>query len=88
MVAFSGVLQYIKCIIVEFTPPPFSFIPHPIPGTVSTGLIFSIFTHVHMVFALWSPSHTLATPLPTGTNPPERTCSTLLFSNCVKDKKK
>jgi hypothetical protein len=34
-------LQYIKYIILEFTHPPFSFIlPSPIPGIVSTDIIF------------------------------------------------
>jgi hypothetical protein len=49
---------------------------------------FSIYIHVYTVFAIYSPSHTLSLPPPppTGTSPPGRTCSTLLFSNFVKEK--
>jgi hypothetical protein len=40
-------LQCIKCIILEFTPPPLiSFLlPPKLPGTVSTGIIFA-FTYM------------------------------------------
>jgi hypothetical protein len=75
-------LQYI---VVEFTPPSFSFILR-FPGIVSTGL-FSIFIHVYTVFATYSPFYTLSPPPPLGTNLPGRTCSSLLFSDFVKEKK-
>jgi hypothetical protein len=39
--------------------------------------------HVYAEFVLYSPSHTLS-PL-TGTNPPERTCSALLFCELIKE---
>jgi hypothetical protein len=45
--------------IVEFTPPSFSIIPTPsIPGMVSTGLIFHLYTCVQNIFILfisWPP---------------------------------
>jgi hypothetical protein len=38
----------------------FSFIPlPPIPGIVSTGIIFFIYIYLYTVFALYSPSHVL-----------------------------
>jgi hypothetical protein len=36
----------------------------PIPGIVSTGIIFSIYIREFTVLALFSPSHTLSSPLP------------------------
>jgi hypothetical protein len=48
--------------------------PAPIPGIVSTGLIFFIYLHVYMIFAPYTPSHTLSShlPPPTGTIPPRQ----------------
>jgi hypothetical protein len=51
IVAFKKFLQCFKYIILEFTPPSFSFIPfYPIPGIVSMGAIF-LYIHVYTVFA-------------------------------------
>jgi hypothetical protein len=64
-------------------PPLLSFILPSIPGIVLTGIIF-VFTHMCTF------PHYL--PPPTGTNPPpphsSRTCSTVLFSNLVEEKRK
>jgi hypothetical protein len=71
-------------------PPPFSFI-HPYSWNSFNRYHFSIYIHVNIVFALYSPSHILfpSPPPLNGTNfPPGRTFSALLFSNFVKRKKK
>jgi hypothetical protein len=49
---------------------------------------FPIYVHEH-IFPPYSPFYTLSPhpPPPTGTNPPGRTCSALLFSDFVKEKK-
>jgi hypothetical protein len=45
--------------------PPFSFITSsPIPGIVSTGIIFSVYIQVYIVFALYSLSYTFFPPPP------------------------
>jgi hypothetical protein len=51
--------KFLWHIIVEFTPPSFSFIPRlPIPGIVSTGLIFP-FSYI-TIFVPYSPFYTLS----------------------------
>jgi hypothetical protein len=60
--------QYIKYIKLEFTPPPFSFIPpSPIPRIVSTSLIFpSIYMCTQYLHHIHLPTpfpHTLPPPL-------------------------
>jgi hypothetical protein len=84
-------LQCIKYVILQFTASIILLYPLlPIPGRVSIGLIFPFsrmsteyFHHIHPSTAF---SHLL--PTPTGTKPPcpGKTCSTLLFSNFVKEK--
>jgi hypothetical protein len=65
-------------------------IPHPISGTVSAGLIFTFaymctqyLHHIHppTPFPNMFPTHI-------GYRPPDRSCSALLFSDFVKEKKK
>jgi hypothetical protein len=73
-------------------PPSFPFIlppPPPIPGIVSTGLIF-LFTYMYTQYLnyIHPPMPFPHLPPPTGTNPPGRTCSTLLFSDINKHLKK
>jgi hypothetical protein len=77
--------------LLNSPPPLFSFVPpSPLPGRVSTGLIFSNYKHVHTVSALYSPSYTFPhlLPPPMGTKPPGRTCSAFLFPNFVKERQK
>jgi hypothetical protein len=45
-------LQGVKYIILEFTPSTAFLYPSPIPGTVSTGIIFALY--VYKLFALYS----------------------------------
>jgi hypothetical protein len=47
-------------------PPPFSFTPHPLPHSWDSfnRYHFSIYIHVYTVFASYSLSHTLSSPLP------------------------
>jgi hypothetical protein len=74
--------QYIKYIIVEFTTPSFSFIPHPCKSFNRSH--FSIHIHVDTVFPLHSSSYTLSQhpPLTTGTDSPRQTlfCPSVLQS--------
>jgi hypothetical protein len=74
-------LQYIKYIILEFTPSTI-LLQLPLPailGIVSTGIIFPL--HVYTVLVPYSPSFTISPlpPLPTGTNPPGKT--SLMMNN-------
>jgi hypothetical protein len=58
------------------------------PEIVSIGLIFP-FTYMCTQYLHYIHPHTLSPyflPTPTGTNPSDRTCSALLFSNFVKEK--
>jgi hypothetical protein len=67
-------------------PPPFSLTPTPIPGVVSTGIIFP-FTYIctQYLCCIHSPmSFPHLLPPSTGTSPSGRTCPTLLFSDFVK----
>jgi hypothetical protein len=83
-------LQYIKYIVLKFTPSSFSFIlPQPIPGIISIGIIFLFSNmcteylgdiHPPTPFPLLLPYSLVPTPA-------GRTCSTLLISNFVKEKK-
>jgi hypothetical protein len=63
--------------------------PTPIPGTVSTGIIFPFtYMYTQYLYHIHLPTpfpHLL--PTPTGTNTTDRTCSALLFSNFAKEKK-
>jgi hypothetical protein len=45
--------------------------------------------HVYRIFVPYSPSYTLYphSPPPSGTKPPDKTCSAFLFSDFVKEKK-
>jgi hypothetical protein len=83
-VAFIKLLTIYQ-IYLNSLPPSFSLIP-PISGIVSTVLIY---THVHTVFAPYSPSYTLSPhppPFYQYQPPTHRTCSALLFSKFVKEK--
>jgi hypothetical protein len=72
-------LQWIKYIIFEFTSALFHS-PSPITRTVSTGIIFAfIYMCIHYLGHLPLPHHP-----PTHT--PGRACSSLLFSNFVREK--
>jgi hypothetical protein len=84
-------LQCIKYITLEF--PPSTSLSHcpPIPGSVSTGIIFAFicmfihclhFIHPPTPFPTTSPSHWCQHP----STPPSRTCSALLFSYFVEEK--
>jgi hypothetical protein len=77
--------QYIKYVICDSPPPSFSFIPLPLFLEYFQKVsFFYSHTRVHSVWP-YSPSYTLSPcPLLTGTNPPVRTCSALLFSDFVK----
>jgi hypothetical protein len=44
-------LQYVKYLIVEFTPPSFSFIPFPHSWNSFNRSYFSIYIHVYTIFA-------------------------------------
>jgi hypothetical protein len=69
--------------------PPFSFISSfPHAWNSFNRYYFSIYIHVYTVFALFSSSHTLSPPPPTNIDHPGKTCSTLLFSDFVKEKEK
>jgi hypothetical protein len=71
-------------------PPSFSFISlSPHSWNCFNRFHFSIYIHVYTVFALYSPSYMLSphpSPL-TATTPPNKTCSAILFSDFVKEKK-
>jgi uncharacterized membrane protein len=72
-------------------PPPFFFIsPHPIPGMVTTGVI-SPFTYMCTQYLQYihppTPFYHLLPPTSTNLFPPNRTCSSLLFSDFVNKKK-
>jgi hypothetical protein len=82
-------LQYIKYTIIAFTPSIILlyFLPAcpPVPGISSTdAMILSTCVHsICSIFALPQPFSTFS-PLPLV---PGRTCSALLFSDFVKEKK-
>jgi hypothetical protein len=90
------IVAFIKVLIsnisyLNSSPPSFSLIPlSPIPGIVSTGLIFP-FTcmYTQHLYYIHPPCLLLyLIPLNTGTNSSDRACSALLFSDFVKGKKK
>jgi hypothetical protein len=73
-------LQCIKNIILELTLSA-ALVQPPIPGTVSTGIIFA-FTFICIHYCHLPPT-TILLPLPLGS-----TCSTLLFSDFIEEKTK
>jgi hypothetical protein len=84
--------RFLQYVVLEFTPSTIFLYSSlsPIPGVVSTGLIFPfIYTCTQCLHCIYPPvpfPHLL--PSPTGTNSPSqtgRTCSALLFSNFVKE---
>jgi hypothetical protein len=83
-------LQCIKYSILEFILSIILLYP-PLPQSLNSfnRYHFCIYIHVYTVFALYSPStlfsHLLLFLLVP--HPPSRTCSALLFSNFVKEKK-
>jgi hypothetical protein len=87
-------LQCTKYITFEFTPPLLSFIPPPlVPVTVSTSIIFA-FTYMYTNYfhcihpPVLFPYHLPLPLVPTPTAAlPSRTCSALLFSNFVEEKR-
>jgi hypothetical protein len=84
-------LQCIKYIILEFTPSTVLFHPlFPILRTVSTTLIFPlIYMCTCTIFILYAFSYPISLsplPSPVPTFPP-RTCSALLFSDFVEEKR-
>jgi hypothetical protein len=85
-------LKYIKYVILEFAPSLFSFIPLPHSWKSFNRFHFSIYLHMCIVFALYSPSYIFsphAPPVPLVLTPlfTWRSCSDLLFSDFVKEKK-
>jgi hypothetical protein len=68
---------------------PFSFIHLPaIPEIASTGTFFHLHTCVQSIYTIFTLPHLFSTGSnPTGSNPIGRTCSALLFSDFVKEKK-
>jgi hypothetical protein len=83
--------KFLQYILFEFTISIILLYPHlPIPGIVSTGLIFPLIymctQYLHHIHPPTLFLHLLPFPLvPTF---PSRACSTLLFSDFVKGKKK
>jgi hypothetical protein len=84
-------LQYIKYIMLEFTPSIILlYTPSLIPGVVSTGIIVHLHACVHSVCTTFSLLHpfstfsllTLISTLPLHTT--DRTCFTLLFCDFCK----
>jgi hypothetical protein len=72
----------------EFTPSiTLLYSPNPIPGTVSTDLIFPFMCtqYLHHIHSPTPIPHLL--PLPLVPTSPDRTCDALLFSNFIKEKK-
>jgi hypothetical protein len=85
--------KFLQCIMCEFTlSMALLYLPSPIPGVVSTGIIFCICIHVYTVYAPYSPFYPLSPPpLPSHwyqPSPGGRTRSTLLFSVCRRKKEK
>jgi hypothetical protein len=84
--------KFLQCIIVEFTPSIillYPLFPHSSHKIRSTDLIFP-FTYMctqylHHIHPPTPLPHILSPP--TGTNHWDRTCSALLFSNFIKEKK-
>jgi hypothetical protein len=71
------VTKFLKYNTVEFTPSIILLYPSfPIPGIVSTTLIFP-FSYIHIHASTPFP---YILPTPTGTNPPDKTCFSFLFS--------
>jgi hypothetical protein len=87
---YKGSYNILNISYLNSSPPSFSFIPSSIHSWNSFSRShFSIYIHVYTVCAPYSPYYTFSShPAPhTGTNFPDRTCSDLLFSNLVKEKK-
>jgi hypothetical protein len=95
LLLFWGYLWNLQVYHTEFTPSnhsPLSF-PPTIPGIVLISLIFP-FTcmctqYLHHIHPLWPYPHLLPLPLVPSPNPTlaDKTCSVLLFSDFVKEKK-
>jgi hypothetical protein len=86
-VAFTKRLTMYHAWIHPLHHSPFSFLPAPIPGRVSAGLIFHLRTCVHSIRNIFTlpPSSLLPLPL-LPPSPPGRACSALLGSDFVKGK--
>jgi hypothetical protein len=83
-------LQCINCIILGFTPSTTLLTSVPIPGIVSTGLVFA-FTYMctHFLHHIHPPTsfpQHLSLPVVPAL-PPNWTCSTLLFPNFLGEKR-
>jgi hypothetical protein len=82
-------LQYMQWVIVELTPFIILYSPSPIPGIVSTDLIFAFtYTSSQFLHYIHSPKYFYLIHTPFHCYQcPYRTCSAILFSDFVKNKK-
>jgi hypothetical protein len=88
IVTFTKVLTMYQIYLIS-TPQWLAFIlPPPIPGVVSIGYHFCIYTHVYTVLHVIHSPTPLCHFLPSTETPAPRTCSALLFSDLVEEKRK